>query len=138
MTDAEYGALQIACPLLVDGRCSAYEARPLECRGYNSMSVEACKRAYENYDAWNVPLYLPQYSIFKHVQAGLLMALVGAGLSNEILELNGALLIALTESNAADRWLAGEDIFAPAALSENDPARLAQLPWTPTLFDNLE
>lgn len=38
---------KIACPFLVDGKCSIYAARPLACRGYTSQSETACKELYE-------------------------------------------------------------------------------------------
>ncbi len=34
------------CPLLIDGACSAYEARPMACRIYLSMSVTTCRKFY--------------------------------------------------------------------------------------------
>ena len=32
------------CPLLIDGRCSVYDARPLPCRSWASFDAEACER----------------------------------------------------------------------------------------------
>ena len=132
MNDEEHGMAHVPCPLLVDHHCSAYEARPLECRGYVSMSADACRQASRNYDAWNVPLYYPQYSIFKNVQTGLLAALVGAGYDIELLELTSALRIALDNPDAGEQWLAGKDVFRPAALPLSDPEISAVRPWTPT------
>ena len=37
-------ALRPACPLLVDGQCSIYEARPILCRAMNSLDVGVCER----------------------------------------------------------------------------------------------
>ncbi len=131
-TDESHGKARIACALLEDGACVAYDFRPLECRGYTSPNVDACKAGYDDYDQWNVPVHVHHYSVFKNTQAGLIMACVGENLSHEILELNTALHIALTIDKAADRWLCGEDIFCEAALPETDPARAALQPWTPT------
>lgn len=36
------------CPLLSDGACSAYEARPMACRIYLSMNVGSCKNFYSD------------------------------------------------------------------------------------------
>ena len=36
----------VPCPLLSDERCTVYEIRPLTCRGYNSTSVDACRKAH--------------------------------------------------------------------------------------------
>lgn len=37
-----------ACPLLIEGRCSVYESRPLMCRSAFSTSSEACKIAHSD------------------------------------------------------------------------------------------
>jgi Fe-S-cluster containining protein len=34
------------CPLNVDGNCTVYEARPLSCRGFNSLDVKECEAVY--------------------------------------------------------------------------------------------
>ncbi len=48
-----------ACPLLEDGSCIAYAARPMACRIYLSTSVESCRRFYDNpEDAVNYPALL--------------------------------------------------------------------------------
>lgn len=132
MTDEEHGRVGISCPLLLDDLCSVYDARPLECRGYVSMDVEACREASKDYEAWNVPIYFSQYSIFKNVQVGLLAALVGAGYSFDLLELTTALRIALSTTDVAERWLAGENVFQAASLPASDPECVALQPWTPT------
>ena len=36
------------CPLLADGACSAYEARPVACRIYLSMDVGSCRDEFTN------------------------------------------------------------------------------------------
>ena len=132
MGDEEHGKAGVPCALLVDDRCSVCKARPLECRGYISMNVVACREASTNYDASNVPLYYPQYSIFKNVQIALLLELIDAGYDFELLELTGALRIALETPDAAERWMGGEDVFRAAALLETDPEVSALRPWTPT------
>ena len=37
-----------ACPLLKDGICTAYEARPMSCRIYLSLDLRSCKDFYLN------------------------------------------------------------------------------------------
>jgi Fe-S-cluster containining protein len=37
---------KFACPLLKDGECMAYEARPVSCRIYISSDVDSCKQFY--------------------------------------------------------------------------------------------
>ena len=96
------------------------------------MDVAACEAAAKNYDAWNVPLYFPQFSIFKNAQIGLLAALVQYGHDVELLGLIAALRIALDNPDAAGDWLAGKEVFRSAALPDSDPEVLALRPWTPT------
>ena len=43
---------RIPCPVLMDGKCSAYEVRPLVCRGYNSFSWVACAQDLQYPRAW--------------------------------------------------------------------------------------
>jgi len=38
----------IQCPLLVDGKCSVYEMRPLSCRGFHSSNVDDCKASHDD------------------------------------------------------------------------------------------
>jgi Fe-S-cluster containining protein len=38
----------LGCPLLIDHRCSVYEARPLICRGTTSLDAEKCKLGKED------------------------------------------------------------------------------------------
>ncbi|TKG95508.1 YkgJ family cysteine cluster protein [Puteibacter caeruleilacunae] len=50
------------CPLLVNGVCSAYEARPMACRIYLSSKVSTCKKFYddpENKDNYPALLEFP-------------------------------------------------------------------------------
>ena len=36
--------LRTACPVLIDNRCSAYEHRPVHCRGHHSLDVTVCEQ----------------------------------------------------------------------------------------------
>lgn len=137
LPDEEHGNAGVWCPLLVEDKCSVYEARPLECRGYVSMDVNECKKTFKNYLEWNVPIYFPQYSIYKNIQAGLISALQNDGYQFELLELISALKVALDHNDIAQRWIAGEHIFKSASLSEYDPEYYAIQPWTPTFGENI-
>jgi Fe-S-cluster containining protein len=59
MTDKQMRNHKSPCPLLEEGACSAYTARPMACRIYLSTSVDTCKRFYSNPDdAENYPALL--------------------------------------------------------------------------------
>jgi hypothetical protein len=96
------------CALLVDGRCTAYDARPVKCRSWFSYDVEACERG----DSVRVPL--PLVSNGEGVQSGLEQGLKRAGLAGARYELTAALRIALDVPDAAGRYLAGEPVFDTA------------------------
>ncbi len=40
----------IPCPMLVDGACVIYKARPFSCRNYYSLDVASCERSFNNPD----------------------------------------------------------------------------------------
>jgi Fe-S-cluster containining protein len=84
----------VPCPLLVDGRCSVYEFRPLVCRGYNSTNVNACRRAHED-----TSVLVPIFSVLKDVTdgatVGAAQCLKAAGFNDSLVDLGTALSIAL-------------------------------------------
>ncbi len=108
---------RIPCAMLSEqGACLVYPARPLACRGYNSLDAESCRRSLDDdleIVEWNEPLVRDSAA----VALGLLAGIEDAGLPAELLELTSGLHIALSEPNALQRWLAGDAVFA-AALAE--------------------
>jgi hypothetical protein len=64
-----------------------------------------------------VPSYAPQQRLCTFVLDGLRAGLEESRLDGELLELTAALDIALTASDAAERWLAGEAIFTRARMA---------------------
>jgi hypothetical protein len=111
MSKEERLAAILPCPMLKDESCSVYEARPLNCRGLESMDAEMCRRASLG-EKVLPPIYAMRWAIFNRVETGLLAGTADAGRALEPLDLFAALLTALEESDAARRWLAGEPVFA--------------------------
>ncbi len=108
---------RIPCAMLSEhGACLVYAARPLACRGYNSLDAESCRRSLDD-DLEIVECNEPLVRDSAAVALGLLAGIEGAGLPAELFELTAGLHIALSEPNALQRWLAGEAVFA-AALAE--------------------
>jgi Fe-S-cluster containining protein len=107
----------LPCALLVENRCTAYPVRPLTCRGFNSVSARACEQSLKPGNRTVIPSYAPQQRLYTFVLDGLRAGLEESRLDGELLELTAALRIALTVSDAAERWLAGEPLFAPARLA---------------------
>jgi hypothetical protein len=106
----------LPCALLVDHRCSVYALRPMTCRGYNSSDARACERSLQPGNRGVVPLYAPQQRVCTFVLDGMRAGAAESGLDGELLELTAALHVALTEPDADQRWLVGENLFAPARL----------------------
>jgi Fe-S-cluster containining protein len=116
LKEDRWAAARLPCPLLVQDRCSVYPVRPLTCRGYNSSAARACEQVVKVRGPVEVPVYAPQHRLATFVLDGLRAGLAEAGLPGDLLELTAALRIAVTVPDAAERWLAGEPVFAPARL----------------------
>jgi Fe-S-cluster containining protein len=116
MTLGERSRARFPCPLLVDHRCSAYPVRPLTCRGFNSSDAGRCERFLQE-PRTAVPVYAPQLRLMTFVLDGLRAGLSESGLKGDLVELTAALAVALEVPDAAERWLAGEAVFATARLN---------------------
>jgi hypothetical protein len=111
----ERRARRAACPLLENGRCTVYPIRPLSCRGWNSLDVATCEAHFvDSGRALHVPIYEPQHHVNALVQEGMGAGLAAAGLESDRVELVAGLAIALGQTDAAERWLRGERVFAAA------------------------
>lgn len=108
---------RLPCAMLVEDRCSIYPVRPLTCRGFNSSDARQCQWSLEPGSQVTVPSYAPQQRLCTFVLDGMRAGLQECRLDGELLELTAALDIALAVPDAAERWLAGEKVFAPARLS---------------------
>ena len=103
----------IACALLgEDGACTAYEARPAQCRRYHSTAVDPCKAFHATHDdtieaamheavAHNADVIITQG---RH-------AVRAAGLDDASVDMNEALLEALENPKAWRRWKDGKKPF---------------------------
>jgi Fe-S-cluster containining protein len=103
----------IACALLVDGRCSVYEARPATCRKYHSVSVDTCRNAFHDTSA-------PLTGDIEHEQVrlagnavalGFAKGLEDAGFDANLYELHDAVHRALTDPRCERRWRRGKRAF---------------------------
>ncbi len=107
----------LPCPLLVNHRCSVYPVRPLTCRGCNSRDARQCELFLDPKNKAVVPAYVPQHRLMTFVLDGLRAGAAESGLNGDLVELTAALRIAFEVPDAAERWLAGEAVFAPARLN---------------------
>ena len=103
----------IACALLgEDGACTAYEARPAQCRRYHSTDVLPCRTFHDTHDdrieaamhqavAHNADVIITQG---RH-------AVRAAGLDDASVDMNVALLEALENPKSWRRWRDGKKPF---------------------------
>jgi hypothetical protein len=103
----------IPCALLgADGACTAYEARPAQCRRYHSTDVAPCRSFHDSHDdtieatmnaavAHNADVIITQG---RH-------AVRAAGLDDTSVDMNVALLEALDNPKAWRRWRDGKKPF---------------------------
>jgi len=112
VTEAEYARRRLACPLLVDGACGVYAARPLDCEAYVSADAGACENAFDAYAFRALPLDFAGYAVFEKARRDLDAAAQSLGRQGGVWELSGALAAVLGQPQAFRRWQAGEKVFA--------------------------
>jgi hypothetical protein len=98
------------CSLLVDDQCSAYEARPLACRGWNSADVAPCITAFQNPESPpSIPVHRHLRDAALDVAGGIRDGVREHGLDDSPLDLPVALRAMLRNREAmTSRWLAGK------------------------------
>jgi hypothetical protein len=108
-------AERVPCVLLDGDRCSAYDARPLHCRGYNSFSIDACRDRPAG--GAEPPMFTAQHLLHGASRSGLTVALAERGAPPAALELHAALAIAL---EVPDRGWVDAQAFERARFSESE------------------
>jgi hypothetical protein len=107
----------LACALLGDdGACTAYAARPAQCRRYHSLDVAPCETFHR--DPSNEALASPLHPAAAHNAAVIITqaqhAAREAALDAEPVDMNVALLAALENPAARRRWRDGKKPFVAA------------------------
>lgn len=106
---------RVPCPLLQGETCMAHPARPLVCRGWNSVNAGQCRSSVEEQDPMllieNHPL--PR-ALAESIQLGMLHASREHGLEAGFLVLARAiwLMRELGVERCTSSWLKGEPFFA--------------------------
>jgi len=105
-----------ACAFLVDGECSAYEARPGACAAYHSLSKERCEQSYLDPSLPSAAVALEALQVVAlALEEGVSTAVQTEGLSNVPLELHTAVAALLRSPALIARWRAGRHLVNSAA-----------------------
>lgn len=101
------------CPLLVDGKCSVYENRPLLCRATLSPCARHCYDALRGEGSPEI-YYVPQFFAVgdKDALRGICKDL---GLQYDNVDLVQAVAAILRDPSLVIRWAAGEHLFVSLA-----------------------
>jgi len=124
LPEAQRIAVRRDCPFIENGLCLAYRLRPLACRGHAAFDKEACIEAAAGENV-KTAISTPHLVVRGLVQNAMMSALRGAGLSWGLYEFNRALHIASSTPDAQEKWIAGEDPLALAAIDEFDAGEAA-------------
>jgi hypothetical protein len=110
---ARRAAMAAPCPMLADGECRIYAARPATCRTAVSLDAGLCASAFAP-DAPATDIPTPDFHIVmrRSYSIALAGALRRAGFPAESYEFTAALRTALARPDAEAAWLSGEDVFA--------------------------
>lgn len=123
MSSLQRAQARLPCALLADQRCSVHSVRPLTCAGWNSIDVNECKADWLDPESSDeITANVVQIEAFQAMRLGMDIGSGELGLENDTLELTTGLRIALDTPDAAERWLAGERLFAAARWDDRQPA----------------
>lgn len=109
-------AKNVACPLLVDGRCSVYPARPFGCRRHQSRQVKSCQYSFDHPEDLTTPAARDPnlYSAAKQAENSLQSVFTHLSYDSVGYELCTALLEALSGPIPWRRWKSGKKTFLNA------------------------
>lgn len=128
MNQDERFELRRPCALLdAQGRCRAYDVRPLACRGYNSTDADKCREAVDKVEEIVDTLAdSARLKFFGFAAMGLQKGISDTGLQGDTLELTAALRLVMEDSQIGDRWLQGEPVFEEAKTADNSQSPRAR------------
>jgi hypothetical protein len=127
--------VKMVCPLLVDGKCSAYPVRPIACRVYHSLNASDCKLLLDD-EEHSLRVRRDVSGLSMGIFAGLTEGLRAIGLQTRLLELIAGIRIVIDEPGLVKRWFAGEPAFVGAEISnanrvESVHRKLVEELWEP-------
>jgi hypothetical protein len=127
MTYVQRHDVRVACPLLKDGACMAYEIRPAACRWWHSFDVDSCRNDFES-PASHSPITANMLAILSGhaIHDGHLIALKAERLEHRDLEFVRGLKIALDDPSLISTWRSRPRAFDGALFRTVYPSRSSE------------
>ena len=122
LTPFGHATQNIPCPMLREGCCSVYAARPHSCRRHHSLDFAACQYTYDHPTDLETPAAHdgPLYRTLSAAMQQDIEAYAERGFDYTIYELGTALLEALTDPASWTRWRGGETAFLQASITPSE------------------
>jgi hypothetical protein len=115
----EHATMNVPCPLLQDGRCTVYAARPHSCRRHHSQDFAVCQFTYDHPTDLESPAAHDR-ELFRALTEAMQLnidAYAELGYDYTIYQLGTALHEALTDPASWERWLNHEQAFLRASIT---------------------
>ena len=119
LTPFAHATQNIACPLLQNGRCSVYAARPHSCRRHHSQDFAVCQFTYDHPTDLESPAAHDR-ELFRALTGAMqqnIDAYAELGFDHTIYELGTALHDALNDPESWRRWREREPAFLHASVT---------------------
>ena len=120
-SDVASPAARPPCSLLIGGRCSVYDARPLVCRGQHAYDVQECKTHCDTGAGETMQLTVVIDAVQGAV-SGVVTAFDEMGVRGSFLDLSRALLLALENPKVIALAASGFPSLAAAIVTSDAPA----------------
>jgi Fe-S-cluster containining protein len=119
MTPAEHATTNLRCPMLENGRCTVYAARPHSCRRHHSQDLATCQYTYDHPTDLESPAAHDR-ELFRALTEAMqqnIDAYSEIGFDPTIYELGTALRDALDDPTSWERWCNHEQAFLEASVT---------------------
>ena len=119
MQPVEHVSQNVRCPMLVEGSCSVYAARPLACRRHHSQELAPCQYTYDNPSDLDY-VGARDHALFRTLSEAMQdgwNTYAALGYDPTIYELGTALQEALTNPATWRRWRDGKKAFLKASVT---------------------
>ncbi|MBW1940983.1 MAG: YkgJ family cysteine cluster protein [Deltaproteobacteria bacterium] len=100
------------CIFLKNKKCTVYEVRPFICRAWHSLSVDQCKKAFNDRNpSAEIDSYPHRNYILGSIRAGLQQGCMDMGCQADTLEIAKAVKLFFNHQDPVKTWIKGEKVF---------------------------